>query len=80
VAPRAIESIPAGLGSSTRFFTTRKIGKRTGQGLAIARAVSPQRVRRCEAVGLGTTFTIALSTNGVHDAGIQSTALRVAPG
>lgn len=32
------------------------------------------------AVGLGTTFTIALSTNGVHDASIQSTALRVAPG
>ena len=60
------------------FFTTKEIGKGTGQGLAIARAVVVDKhhgkLDVASVVGHGTTFTITLPINGVHDAGGPSAA------
>ena len=50
------------------FFTTKEVGKGTGQGLSIARAIVVERHRgtiACESkLGIGTTFTITIPVAG----------------
>ena len=54
------------------FFTTKKVGRGTGQGLAIARSVVVDKHRGTLAfeteLGKGTTFNIRLPIEGVRAA------------
>jgi signal transduction histidine kinase len=55
------------------FFTTKPVGRGTGQGLALARSVIVDKhggaIRFETAVGQGTTFTIRLPLNPTLAAG-----------
>jgi two-component system NtrC family sensor kinase len=60
------------------FYTTKEIGKGTGQGLAIARAVVERHAGKIEVtsrVGQGTTFLIKLPVLGRDGTGPIPTAL-----
>jgi signal transduction histidine kinase len=60
------------------FYTTKEIGKGTGQGLAIARAVIERHAGKIEVasrVGQGTTFLIRLPVLGRDGTGPIPTAL-----
>jgi two-component system, NtrC family, sensor kinase len=60
------------------FYTTKEIGKGTGQGLAIARSVVERHAGRIEVtsrVGQGTTFLIKLPVLGRDGTGPIPTAL-----
>jgi signal transduction histidine kinase len=50
------------------FFTTKKVGRGTGQGLALARAVicdqHSGKLTLTSEIGVGTTFTIRLPVVG----------------
>ncbi|MBU1003731.1 MAG: response regulator [Proteobacteria bacterium] len=53
------------------FFTSKGVGEGTGQGLAIAHAIMQQHggsISFTSAVGVGTTFTVALPLGTVGDA------------
>ncbi|TMQ13742.1 MAG: hypothetical protein E6J91_17485 [Deltaproteobacteria bacterium] len=79
-AAHAIEDVVAGAGipEGARdhifdpFFTTKKVGRGTGQGLAIARSVVVDKHRGTLAfeteLGKGTTFNIRLPIEGVRAA------------
>lgn len=53
------------------FFTTKEVGRGTGQGLAIARSIIIEKhggsIRAQSAVGTGTQFTLCLPVNRQND-------------
>jgi len=62
------------------FFTTKDVGKGTGQGLAIAHAIITQKhqgtIQFETQKGVGTTFVIRLSIEGVENRPVESPADR----
>ncbi|MDA7978013.1 MAG: ATP-binding protein [Pirellulales bacterium] len=58
------------------FYTTKEVGKGTGQGLAIARSVVVDKhagTITCKSdVGVGTRFVIRLPIDGTHGDGVSS--------
>ncbi len=60
-----------------QFFTTKEVGRGTGQGLAIAQSLVVGlggRIEVVSAVGAGTTFTIFLPIEQTQDAGAANQA------
>ncbi len=60
------------------FFTTKEVGRGTGQGLAIARSIVVEKhggdIRVNSSVGTGTQFTLCLPING-QSSGLKETML-----
>ena len=62
------------------FFTTKEVGRGTGQGLAISRSIVVDRHGGAltfeSEVGVGTTFTVRLPIAGAVQRGLVQVAVR----